>query len=142
MTDIKTDPAIIKLLEYAAGKKRISYDEVNDFLPEDITNSDKIEEVITLLEQNNIQLEEDREDTSLKVEESFAGDVVEESADEEEVGDEVEISIDITPLVDIENYFDEIGFFMDNDASFYSSEFKDYNGLNERDNKILIYRGK
>ena len=46
MTDIKTDPAIIKLLEYAVGKKRISYDEVNDFLPEDITNSDKIEEVI------------------------------------------------------------------------------------------------
>ena len=35
MTDIKTDPAIIKLLEYAARKKRISYDEVNDFLPEE-----------------------------------------------------------------------------------------------------------
>ena len=32
MTDIKADPAIKKLLEYASEKKRISYDEVNDFL--------------------------------------------------------------------------------------------------------------
>lgn len=101
MTDIKTDPAIIKLLEYAAKKKRISYDEVNDFLPEDITNSDKIEEVITLLEQNNIELEEDKEDSPLNVEESFSGEKPEvpssetpsEDDDLDEEGD-VEISID------------------------------------------------
>jgi len=95
MTDIKTDPAILKLLEYAAKKKRISYDEVNDFLPEDITNSDKIEEVITLLEQNNIELEEDKDDSSLKVEESFSGDTSEIPAvDSEEADGDVEISID------------------------------------------------
>ncbi|MBI9099579.1 MAG: RNA polymerase sigma factor RpoD [Spirochaetaceae bacterium] len=100
MTDIKTDPAIIKLLEYAAKKKRISYDEVNDFLPEDITNSDKIEEVISLLEQNNIVLEEDHDEsdkTSLAVNESFAGDsvdIAEDNDDEDEDEDDVEISID------------------------------------------------
>jgi len=97
MTDIKTDPAIIKLLEYAARKKRISYDEVNDFLPEDITNSDKIEEVITLLEQNNIQLEEDsdkNDSSSLTVDESFSGKTVDPSLEEVEVEAEVEISID------------------------------------------------
>jgi RNA polymerase primary sigma factor len=103
MTDIKTDPAIIKLLEYASRKKRISYDEVNDFLPEDITNSDKIEEVITLLEQNNIQLEEDRDhdddDDSLTVEESFSGDAVEPAVsedDEEDDDDEVDVDVEIS----------------------------------------------
>lgn len=101
MTDIKTHPAIIKLLEYAAHKKRISYDEVNDFLPEEIANSDKIEEVITLLEQNNILLEDDHKqdrDDSLTVEESFTGKTVEVSGDDvpgDEVADSgVEISID------------------------------------------------
>ena len=96
MTDIKTDPAIIKLLEYASRKKRISYDEVNDFLPEDITNSDKIEEVITLLEQNNIQLEEERdsdEKSSLTVDESFSGDAVEPEKKDEE--DEISIEDEI-----------------------------------------------
>ncbi len=67
MIDIQTDPAIQKLLEYAKKKKSISYEEVNDFLPEGIANSDKIEEVIALLEQNNIKLEE--EDLQLEEEE-------------------------------------------------------------------------
>jgi len=94
MTDIKADPAIKKLLEYALEKKRISYDEVNDFLPEDITNSDKIEEVITLLEENNIQLQDeadpdegDSKDTSDSLPE-------EDSEEELEEDEDVEISID------------------------------------------------
>jgi RNA polymerase primary sigma factor len=64
MTDLQTDPAIIKLLEYAKNKKSISYDEVHDFLPEAIVNSDKIEDVISLLQKNNVRLEE--EDVSLE----------------------------------------------------------------------------
>ena len=64
MTDILTNPAIVKLLEYAKKKKTISYDEVNDFLPEAIVNSEKIEEVIALLEKNNVHLEE--EDVNLE----------------------------------------------------------------------------
>ncbi len=59
MSDIQNDPSVIKLIEYAKAKKSITYDEVNDFLPESITNSDKIEEVITLLEKNKIKLEDD-----------------------------------------------------------------------------------
>jgi RNA polymerase primary sigma factor len=54
-----SDPAIFKLLEYAKTKKSLSYEELSDFLPEHITNSDKIEQVLALLEQNNIQLIED-----------------------------------------------------------------------------------
>jgi len=53
------DPAIIKLLEYAKVKKSLSYEELSDFLPEHITNSDKIEQVLALLEANNVQLIEE-----------------------------------------------------------------------------------
>ncbi len=59
MTELQTDPAIVKLLEYAKAKKSISYDEVNDFLPEHIANSEKIDEVISLLEKNHISLEDE-----------------------------------------------------------------------------------
>jgi RNA polymerase primary sigma factor len=53
------DPAIIKLLEYAKEKKSLSYEELSDFLPVHITNSDKIEQVLALLEANNVQLIEE-----------------------------------------------------------------------------------
>jgi RNA polymerase primary sigma factor len=65
--DIQNDPAIKKLLEFAKGKKSISYDEVNDFLPNSIVNSDRIEEVIALLEKNSIKLED--EEINLELEE-------------------------------------------------------------------------
>jgi len=63
-----SDPAIIKLLEYAKEKKSLSYEELSDFLPEHITNSDKIEQVLALLETNNVQLVE--EDSSSEEEET------------------------------------------------------------------------
>ncbi|MCL2765481.1 MAG: RNA polymerase sigma factor RpoD [Treponema sp.] len=53
------DPAIIKLLEFAKIKKTLSYEELSDFLPEHITNSDKIEQVLALLEANHVQLVEE-----------------------------------------------------------------------------------
>jgi RNA polymerase primary sigma factor len=71
MPEPKIDPTIQKLLEYAKGKKSISYDEVNDFLPGAIVNSDKIEEVIALLSKHNIKLEE--EDLALEIEEDKGG---------------------------------------------------------------------
>jgi RNA polymerase primary sigma factor len=59
MTDLQLDPAVLKLIEYAKEKKSLSYDELSDFLPEYIANSDKIEQVLALLEANNVQLIED-----------------------------------------------------------------------------------
>ncbi len=64
MSELEKDPAIIKLLEYAKHKKTISYDEVQDFLPDAIVNSEKMDEVIALLAEHNIHLEE--EDVSLE----------------------------------------------------------------------------
>ncbi len=59
MSDLQNDPAILKLLEFAKKKKTITYEEVNDFLPDDITNSDRIEEVMSILDKNKIKLEEE-----------------------------------------------------------------------------------
>ena len=59
MSDIQNDPSVIKLIEFAKAKKSITYDEVNDFLPESISNSDKIEEVISILEKNKIVFEDE-----------------------------------------------------------------------------------
>jgi RNA polymerase primary sigma factor len=71
MNDIELDPAIAKLLEYAKAKKSISFDELADFLPEHVLNSEKIDSILALLESNNIQLEEEEiqidDDQILKV---------------------------------------------------------------------------
>jgi RNA polymerase primary sigma factor len=69
MTDIELDSAVVKLVEYAKEKKNLSYDELSDFLPEHIANTDKMDQVLSLLEANNVQLiEEDtgREETPKK----------------------------------------------------------------------------
>ncbi len=70
MTDLQLDPAVAKLIEYAKEKKTLSYDELSDFLPEHIVNSDKIDEVLALLESNNVQLtqEEPGSDEETEVE--------------------------------------------------------------------------
>jgi RNA polymerase primary sigma factor len=64
MSDLQNDPAILKLLEYAKKKKTITYEEVNDFLPDNITNSDRIEEVMSILDKNKVKLEEEDVDLS------------------------------------------------------------------------------
>ena len=58
--DIANDPAVIKLIEYAIEKKSLSIEELSDYLPEYIANSDKIDQVLTLLAANNVHvIEED-----------------------------------------------------------------------------------
>ena len=59
MTELQNDPAILKLIDYAKNKSRISYEEVHDFLPDSIVNSDKIEDVIAILAKHDVTLEED-----------------------------------------------------------------------------------
>jgi RNA polymerase primary sigma factor len=54
------DPAVVKLIDYAKEKKEIFFEELADYLPEHIANTDKIEQVLALLAENNIQvIEED-----------------------------------------------------------------------------------
>jgi RNA polymerase primary sigma factor len=85
MTELETDPSVVKLLEYAKSKKKITYDEVNDFLPDSIVNSEKIEDVISLLEKNNVKLEDEGEvaiDETEPEEEEILDEEEEESEEE------------------------------------------------------------
>jgi RNA polymerase primary sigma factor len=59
MSDLELDPAVAKLLEYAKSKNSITFDELSDFLPEHVLNSDKIDGILALLESHNIRLEEE-----------------------------------------------------------------------------------
>jgi len=59
MSELEQNPEILKLLEYAKEKKSISYDEITDMLPDAIVNSDKIDEVLSLLAKNRINIEEE-----------------------------------------------------------------------------------
>jgi RNA polymerase primary sigma factor len=69
-TNIASDPAILKLIEFGKTKKVLSFDEVNDFLPDYIIKSDKIGEVISILEKNKIKLEEEGLTLEVEVEEA------------------------------------------------------------------------
>ena len=58
------DPAVVKLINYAKEKKELFFEELADYLPEHIINTDKIEQVLALLAENNIQVvEEDISET-------------------------------------------------------------------------------
>ena len=59
MTELQTDPAMMRLIDYAKNKSSVSYEEVNDFLPDSVVNSEKIEEVIGILAKHNVTLEEE-----------------------------------------------------------------------------------
>ena len=78
--DVPLDPQVQKLLDYAKTRQIISWDEITEILTTEYVNSPKMEEVLQLLSQNNIQVME--EDTSLLDEE--------EEEEEEEGDDEVE----------------------------------------------------
>ncbi|HDQ14197.1 MAG TPA: RNA polymerase sigma factor RpoD [Sediminispirochaeta sp.] len=89
MTELETDPSVVKLLEYAKTKKQISYEEVNDFLPPSIVNSEKIEEVLSILEKHKISLEDEPE-ISLGESEEEDVEVLDESFEDEDTGVEEE----------------------------------------------------
>jgi len=76
--DVPLDPQVQKLLDYAKSRQIISWDEITEILTTEYVNSPKMEEVLQLLSQNNIQVME--EDSSL----------LDEEEEEEEQDDEVE----------------------------------------------------
>ena len=60
--DLRNDPAVLKLLDYAKGKPRITYEEVHDFLPESLVNTDRIDDVIAILAMHRVKLEDAAEE--------------------------------------------------------------------------------
>ena len=88
MTELQNAPAIARLIDYAKSKTTISYDEVHDFLPEAIVNSDKIEEVLSLLARHNVILEEASEEAQEERDEDDDGEL--EERDESDASGEEE----------------------------------------------------
>jgi RNA polymerase primary sigma factor len=74
MTELQNDPAMVKLIDYAKGKERVSYEEVHDFLPDSVVNSDKMDDVIAILAKHNVRLEDAIDDAVEEEEEEKAED--------------------------------------------------------------------
>lgn len=114
MAELDKNPAIVKLLEYGKKKRILSYDEVNNMLPEDLLNSDQIEDVLTLLENNNILLEDDDDGSVMvPVGHVLAPDMTEELPDDSaQKSDDTEEGVsdedDAEESLDEEPEFDDI----------------------------------
>ena len=65
MIDITEDPIVIKLIAHAKEHKTLTWDELNDLLPEKMISSEAVmDEILDLLEQEQIQVIDDAvEDT-------------------------------------------------------------------------------
>src|SRR5215831_11786987 len=57
----KTDDGLKALLESGKEKGFLTYDQVNDHLPDDDTNPEKIDQILILLEEQGIELIEESE---------------------------------------------------------------------------------
>ncbi|MDC7225858.1 MAG: RNA polymerase sigma factor RpoD [Spirochaetales bacterium] len=100
MSDLQTEPAVEKLLEYAKNKKSVTYDEINDMLPDEVVNSDKIEEIIALLEKNKVSIVE--ESTLPGGPPEDLDEILEENDDEDLPDDEIEEESDEPVAAEVE----------------------------------------
>ncbi len=87
--DQELDPAVAKLLDYAKEKQIISWEEINTLLGQDFVNSPKMESVLQLLTQNNVQVMEedvldDDDDADADDDDDLVGDDDAESVIDEE----------------------------------------------------------
>src|SRR5437667_9472058 len=83
--DLKMDEALKTLLESGKGKGYLTYSQVNDFLPDDAVNPEKLDQLLLILEEHGIELIDESE-----AEEREAGPVT--SAREEEPRGELDLS--------------------------------------------------
>ncbi len=61
-TDLNKSAAMRKLIRAGKNKGYLSYDEVNDILPDDMASADDMDEVITVLKDKDIKVVESDED--------------------------------------------------------------------------------
>ena len=119
MTDQELDPAIVKLVEYGKAKKVLNWDEINEMLPPEILNSDKMDTVLMVLEQNKIQVieedlvfdDEDDEEAREQAEEAAANADPDKPDKEEDLGRKRLVNNDKDSSIDdpIRLYLREIG---------------------------------
>src|SRR6185369_2939634 len=59
MSDLANDPAVVRLLEFAKNKGSVTFDEVKDFLPENLVNTEKLDEIYGVLSKQGVQIDEE-----------------------------------------------------------------------------------
>lgn len=59
MSDQEYEQALQRLLDFAKSKASISFEDVRDYFPDIMANSDKLEEVYAVLVKNGVQIEEE-----------------------------------------------------------------------------------
>lgn len=94
--DQEKDPVVEKLLAYAKDKQVVSWDEISEILGQDFVSSPKMEGVLQLLTQNNIQVMEEDAD----LEEDEAEEEAEDNATEDDDVATTEDSTDSAPSDD------------------------------------------
>ncbi|RKX90416.1 MAG: RNA polymerase sigma factor RpoD [Spirochaetes bacterium] len=92
MTEIKSNPMVVKLLGHALESKSISFDEISDWLPEELVKSEAMNDIIALLQSSGVKILDDIKTTpGLKTsgntveENDLAVDSAEETDDEADV---------------------------------------------------------
>lgn len=85
--DQELDPKVEKLLDYAKEKQLITWDEINEQLGQDFVNSPKMEEVLQLFSQNNIQIMEEDSELDDEEKDDEEDDLLDDD-DEDEVFDD------------------------------------------------------
>ncbi|WP_028973576.1 RNA polymerase sigma factor RpoD [Spirochaeta cellobiosiphila] len=89
MGELQNDPAIKKLLDFAKSKKQVTYEQINDLLPDWMVNSEKIEEVISLLEDNDVELT-DKDSSVISTEEADDSETFDEEVLDEVIPEEID----------------------------------------------------
>jgi RNA polymerase primary sigma factor len=70
--DIRKNPALAELIKALGDRQSISYGELNDLLPDTLTNPDVIDDVIAFLENSNIIIEDEEKDILKNGDETLA----------------------------------------------------------------------
>src|SRR5581483_10780783 len=83
--ELKIDEGLKALIEQGKGKGYLTYSQVNDYLPDDAVNPEKLDQLLMILEDHGIELIDESE-----AEEREAG--PEEAAAEEDARGELDLS--------------------------------------------------
>src|SRR5215469_11345182 len=61
LMDLKVDEGLKALLESGKGKGYLTYGQVNDYLPDDAVNPEKLDQLLLILEEHGIELIDESE---------------------------------------------------------------------------------
>ena len=84
MAEIKSNPAVEKLVEHAVKSKTISYDEISDWLPDELVKSEAMNDVIALLESEGVEIREDSGPVTSGTDDEEDDDVHDDDVEEDE----------------------------------------------------------